>query len=344
MRLGLIARSDPRGLGIQTRAVYDHLHPDRTLVIDMGDLGRGYPTHHADWYPDGTVIPFDGHRLPELTVRSWLEGLDVVYTAETPYDHRLPIWCHQHGVALVIHMNPEFDHWTGDPTNPHPDTFWSATTWRHELLPAGTHVVPMPVATNPRARLRDGAGGLLHVVGRRALADRNGTNIVFRSWRTSHAHARWTITTQDRLPMARPPRHIALHASGPVDNPNDLYELGDVLVLPRRYGGLCLPAQEAMAAGLPVVMTDVSPNRDWPIIPIPARRGMPVHTAAGQIVTAEVNPRDLAQVTDALIGQPAQVCAMSARALQWATEHSWEALTPLWIRELELAAERRHAA
>ena len=40
------------------------------------------------------------------------------------------------------------------------------------------------------------------------------------------------------------------------------------MVLPRRYAGLCLPMNEALISGLPVFMTDVSPNnqilpREW---------------------------------------------------------------------------------
>lgn len=338
MKLGLIARSDPRGLGNQTRAVHDHLHPDRTLVVDMGDLGRGYPTH-PHWYPNAVTLPFDGHRLPELQVRSWLDGLDVVYTAETPYDHRLPTWCRQHGVALVVHMNPEFDTWTTDPTKARPHAFWSATTWRHQLLPEGTRVVPMPVAPHPRARRRDGSGGFLHVVGRRAMADRNGTRIVFQAWRACRQKQRWTITTQDRLALARPPRHIDLHVSGPIDDPDELYDMGDILVLPRRYGGLCLPAQEAMAAGLAVVMPAVSPNLDWPILPVEARRGPAVRCAAGVVRTADVAPRDLGKLVDQLLMDPAQVADLSARSLAWAAEHSWDALAPRWMEELEAVAD-----
>lgn len=343
MRLGILARSDPRGLGHQTRAVYQHLRPERTLVIEMGELGRGYPTH-PDWYPDGTFVPFDGHRLPELTVRSWLEGLDVVWTAETPYDHRLPTWCRQHGVALVVMANPEFDTWTTDHTKARPHAFWSATTWRHEQLPEGTRVVPMPVAPHPRARLRDGASGFLHIVGRRAMADRNGTNTIFKAWRATRQRQRWTITTQDRLAMARPPRHIDLHVAGPLDDPDELYDLGDILVLPRRYGGLCLPTQEAMAAGLAVVMPAVSPNLDWPIASVAAHRGPVVRCAAGQVLTADVTPRDLAALMDRMVQDSDMVAALSAQSLAWAAEHSWDALRARWLAELEAVADLASAA
>lgn len=343
MRLGAICRSDPRGLGNQTRAVYENLRPERALVIDMGELGRGYPTHHEEWYPGETVVPFDGHRLPELQVRQWLDGLDVVWTAETPYDHRLPTWCAQHGVALIVMLNPEFDHWTTDATKPRPQVFWSATTWRQAQHPAGTRIVPMPVAPHPRAHVRDGAGGFLHVVGRRAMADRNGTRSVFGSFRYSKRRQRWTITTQDRLAMGRPPRHIDLHVSGPLDDPDDLYDLGDILVLPRRYGGLCLPAQEAMAAGLPVLMPETSPNLNWPIRPLPARRGPMVKCAAGPVRTVEVPPLEIARAADELAGDPQLVKDLSLVSLEWAAAHSWEALAPMWWAELEAAADRAAA-
>jgi glycosyltransferase involved in cell wall biosynthesis len=42
----------------------------------------------------------------------------------------------------------------------------------------------------------------------------------------------------------------------------DLYKEGDLYILPRRYGGLCLPMQEALSTGIPVFMPDISPNRD----------------------------------------------------------------------------------
>ena len=45
-------------------------------------------------------------------------------------------------------------------------------------------------------------------------------------------------------------------------NNEDLYKNFDALILPRRYGGLCLPMNEALMSGLPVIMTDISPNYD----------------------------------------------------------------------------------
>lgn len=32
------------------------------------------------------------------------------------------------------------------------------------------------------------------------------------------------------------------------------------MILPRKYAGLCLPMNEALMSGLPVIMTDIEPN------------------------------------------------------------------------------------
>ncbi len=41
-----------------------------------------------------------------------------------------------------------------------------------------------------------------------------------------------------------------------------MYKDFDALILPRRYAGLCLPTNEALISGLPVIMTDTSPNNE----------------------------------------------------------------------------------
>jgi glycosyltransferase involved in cell wall biosynthesis len=40
----------------------------------------------------------------------------------------------------------------------------------------------------------------------------------------------------------------------------NLYKGFDLMVLPRRYAGLCLPMNEALISGIPVFMTNISPN------------------------------------------------------------------------------------
>lgn len=342
MKIGIIARADKRGLGNQTREAVEHLDPTRVLVIDPGDAGGEF-AQHPEWYDrqDALVVPWAHGELPDYRVKGWLRGLDVVYTAETFYDWRIPEWAYDLGVGTVCHINPEL---FGGNRHLLPVTWWAATPWRLDFLPRGTRVVPMPVAVERFPSYQSDPGGpirFLHTAGHRAAWDRNGTTTVARATRQMRSTCDVIIRGQNSvLPVETAPgAGVRLTTEpGGVDDYWDLYAGGDVLVLPRRYGGLCLPAQEAMAAGLALVMSDVEPNQVWPIIPLPARAVREVDVLCGTIALHEVNDWDLAEVLDDLATHPEKVRAAQDRALAWAVGNSWSALAGRW--ESELAAAR----
>lgn len=347
MKVGLLARAEDRGIGIQTWGFYRHMRPDRTLVVDMGQLARGFPMH-LDRYPDATVVPFDGVQLPEATVREWLAGLDVVFMVETPYDYRLLGWADELGVATVIQINPEFFRWgPAEPDLPRPTAWWAPTTWRLHDLPKGMRHVPVP--TDPerwQGRQRDRAGTFLHMAGHRAMADRNGTTLMLQAVRHVREPMRVVFASQDRrLPSARGyGRHVKVESKlGGVADPATLYDDADVLVMPRRYGGLCLPVLEASAAGLVTVMPDASPqSHDWPHVQlVPADRGADFKTQAGPVALWNADPRALGATLDALAADPERVARLSAEALAWADANSWAVLRPLYLQELRRACDRR---
>jgi hypothetical protein len=115
-----------------------------------------------------------------------------------------------------------------------------------------------------------------------------------------------------------------------------------VILIPRRYGGLCLPAQEALSFGRALVMPDVSPNADWPILPLPARfaADSTIRTVAGEIPAAIVEPRDVARLLDELAADPARVWEQSVRAYEWAQRHTWARMKPVYDAQLAEACLR----
>lgn len=344
MRLGLIARAEDRGLGNLTWEFHRHLHPDRTLVVDMGQLARGFQPHLGR-YPDATVVHFDGAQLPEDEVRSWLDGLDVVYSAETFYDWHVLTWAREAGVATVLHVMPEFYRHVAEDL-PHPTATWAPTPWRLDLLPDDTTLVPVPVATDRFPKTLPPIGRplrVLHVAGHRAAGDRNGTLQLAQALRRVTRPMRVRFLTQDpRLPAMRVSRDVQLEVEcGGRRDYWELYDDADVLALPRRYGGLSLPAQEAMAAGLAVVMPDVSPNDWWPTIRVPATSRGALNTPGGPVPLYAANPTLLARTLDALAAEPENVVAVARQAGQvWVEANSWDALAPRYIAELERAADR----
>jgi len=342
MRVGLIARAEDRGLGNLTWEFHRHVQPERTLVVDMGTLARGFQPH-LDRYPDATVAAFDGATLPEQLVREWLDGLDVIYSAETFYDWHLLTWAAEAGVATVLHVMPEFYRHVAEDL-PHPTATWAPTPWRWDTLPADTRLVPVPVATDRFQRTLgyDGPLRVLHVAGHRAAGDRNGTLQLAQALRRVTQPMRVRMLTQDpRLPAMRVARSVQLEVEpGGRGHYWDLYDDADVLALPRRYGGLSLPVQEALAAGLAVVMPDVDPNAWWPTIRVPATSRGALNTPGGPVPLYAANPTRLARTLDVLAAEPDVLPAAREAAAAWVAEHSWEALLPVYLDQLAEAAVR----
>lgn len=332
MLLGVIARVDGRGLGNQTWEVARHLEPARILVVRApGSEAQGF-VPDLGRFPGATVGTINEHNwtLPEDEVRDWLSGLDVVYSAETLYDWRLADWARDANCSTVVHVNPEF-YMHHRKVLAEPTEWWAPTDWRIGHLPAGTRVVEMPVPTDRFGPPADGIS-VLHVGGRAATGDRNGTDLVLQA-STLAPEIPFTVATQTPI---RRPREVRLIEH--TENYWDLYAGHSILLLPRRYGGLCLPTIEACGAGMVPVMTDTVPNRSWPIVPLRVDRVTEVHLPAGRIdshaTTAEHIAEALRPVVDNLDEHRTQVA-------EWTQEHSWEALAPSWLEHLDRAAHAK---
>jgi len=341
----VIARSEHRGLGYQSRAVVEHMDPVSVLHVDMGVLARGFDPHPG-WYPDAATVGFDGHRFDDVdVVQDFVRSVDIIYTAETPYDWRLCGWCRTAGAGLVVHTNPELHRLVVDRDGEEPSVWWNPTGWHMDLLrqPDWTQApvveVPMPVDTDRFRPVKQPSGRptFLHVQGHPAAGDRNGTSTIARALRRVAAQQRWIIRSQNPAGVQLPAGVTGdVTIAGPVDDPAGLYVDADVLVMPRRYGGLSLPVHEAMACGLAVVMPDCPPNRRWPIIPMLAEHPGVINRRG--IVAWSPNFVDLAAVCDRLDGSPDLVAGAQAWSLAWAAKNSWQALKPVWQAALETAA------
>lgn len=343
MKLGVIARAEDRGLGILTWEVVRHLEPERVLLIDMGELDRGFP-QHRDRYPGATLVPWVDGQLPERLVRGWLEGLDVVYSAETFYDPRVVGWATLAGCATVLHVMPEFV----KPDQPRPTRVWVPTPWRRDLL-LPNELVPIPVATDRwsdkgQRNIPDFIPGeplrVLHVGGHKTTADRNGTLAFVRALSLVHERIEARITDQDAREWGRRPvgQGVTLKVEGWVGNYWDLYGDAELLVMPRRYGGLCLPVQEAAGAGLAVALPNISPNEWYPAALFRSQLGGRLETPAGRIAIGTANATHVARTLDLFARDRDHLHRYQERARSWADEHSWTSLRPYWLSQLEKAA------
>jgi glycosyltransferase involved in cell wall biosynthesis len=262
MQIGLVARCDHTGLGYQTRALAEMLNPDVILLIDSSpfkDL-KQYP----EWYKDYKVITSNG--IPGYNeYEKFLKQIDVMVTAETPYVYEAWNWARMIGVKTVCQLNWEFFDGLVQPNMPHPDQYLMPSYWHLEdfqqLFPETIYLPPpsleMP-ATKALNMSRTGKKKFVHIVGSNAIYDRNGWSSLIDALQESTGDFELHVFSQQDITGLRDKR-IIYHISDINDN-KELYEGFDALILPRRYGGLCLPMNEALLAGLPVIMTDIEPN------------------------------------------------------------------------------------
>lgn len=286
MRVGLIARADNSGLGMQTWEFFNHMLPSKTLVVDMsshngnriyGERYQGKPG--VSWCMG---IPNKG------TIDEFLVDLDVVFIAEAPYNFYLYQRAREMGIKTAVQYNYEFFDWFKYPEYPKPDLLIAPSRWnydvverwcaeqgiKHVYLHCPVDRIKLPFRKNTQHRT------FLHMVGRAAAHDRNGTETVIAASKyVKNKDAIILIHFQGEQGLGHQVTHtfddyfnyLNEHGSDrnimmqqqEYDNYQDVYKDADVLLLPRRYGGNCLPANEALSLGMPVIMTNISPNNAW---------------------------------------------------------------------------------
>lgn len=341
LALGLIARCDSRGIAHQTEEFFRHMKPDKTLVVRFDD--PAWPEDPQRFHGRNvahTASHIRHRRLTQRHVRDFVDGLDVVFTVETVYDWRLIDCAREAGARVVIQGNPEFYIHHRHPEWDGPDRWVWPTPWMldHPDIPDGT-ILPVPCVRRPVTAASpqgDGPLRILHVAGHAAAGDRNGTIDFCEAVGALSTRVHVTIIGQDGiLPAIRPRPNVTVETiPNGVEGRWSMYHDQHLVVLPRKYGGLSLPALEAMSCGCAIIMPDTSPNEIWPGPRIPARKGRLHRSPFGHIETVGVHPVQLASEIDRLNRDRDALAAEMARAQRFADLNSWDDLGPLLYRPL----------
>ena len=301
--LGLIARSDKTGLGYQTRNLAYMLKPDKIMLIDSTSFNGN--KQHPEWYDGFDVVTIKGFPR-EHHCRQFITGLTKLVMCENPYNFALIKLANEQGIKTFIQYNWEFleYHRAGFPR---PTNFWSPSYWHLDKMQSAypdTIYLPPPSYANDFKTAREvnfnrsGKRRFLHIIGKAAHADRNGTASVILAALNSKNDFELVIKSQTPIDKRVDDKRIVYEVGDP-DDQADLYADFDAMILPRRYGGLCLPMNEALLSGLPVIMTDISPNNrvlpaEW-LVPATvidrflARTMIDVYEADINVLTARID-------------------------------------------------------
>lgn len=264
MRIGLIARADKTGLGNQTRNLAYMLKPSKVLVIDSS------PFNHNKQYFE-TFNGFNSYKVvgfpTNRQVISFMRNIDVLISCETFYNQSFVTLGKRLGIRTFLQYNYEFLDYLNTSGLTLPTKLISPSYWNiNEVQSKFGNVVYLPPPTDHRLFNktrqtnfnRDGKK-FLHILGRAAVNDRNGTMDLIKSLEYTDSNFELVIKTQTPLPFHVNDNRVTIDSTSPIDE-TDLYLNFDAMILPRRYAGLCLPMNEALMSGLPVIMTDIEPN------------------------------------------------------------------------------------
>lgn len=357
MRLGLIARADNSGLGMQTWEFYRHMQPAKTMVVDISRFNgnKQYPER----YPERAVFINDIPQPPQID--EFLKDLDVVFIAEAAYNPYLYYRAKELGVKTAVQYNYEFFDWfTPSPHAPKPDMFIAPSRWNFEKVQTlcDHHNIKHVYLHCPvdREKLpfkqKDQAKTFLHVAGRSAAHDRNGTMSVIAASALLTSDAKIKMHFQGEQGLSHQATHnidyyrnLAQKIGGgnltieqhEYKDYQEVYSQGDVLLLPRRYGGNCLPLNEALSLGMPVIMTNISPNNfllppDW-LIPSEKIGQFEPRTV---VEIYGCKPQDLADKIDSFANSDEETTKIQSNVADAiAQQISWEEMKPRYIEALE---------
>ena len=290
MRLALIARMDKTGLGNQTRALAEMLNPNKLLVIDSTPFGKGeqYPSFYKNMnaYRNlGMIKPTDGLRF--------LRDVDIVFSCETFYSPTFINDAKYRNAKTILQYNYEFLANHENDRIPLPDVLIAPSLWRiDEAREKFGDIIYLPPPTNElkfwgnvqHNHARTGKKKFLHIVGHKAVHDRNGTDDLIAALKLTDADFELHIKTQNPLGIDVSDPRVIVDMSSPQDE-TQLYRDYDAMILPRRYAGLCLPMNEALLSGLPVIMTNIDPNNKI----LPAEWLIEAHTIGKFMAKTEID-------------------------------------------------------
>jgi hypothetical protein len=242
----------------------------------------------------------------------FLNDVDVVISCETFYHLDFVDLARKQGTKTILQYNYEL---FGNLTNPDwslPDVLISPSLWNIDIVKkrfgSKCEVVHLPPPTDESLfnktkenNLLKNHNRILHIGGKKAAKDRNGTDSIFEMIKYSKEDYELVIKSQTPLDVICKDPRVKIEIGNP-NNREEMYDGFDAMILPRRYAGLCLPMNEALMSALPVFMTDISPNntilpKEW----LTESRKIGLFRTKSMVDIYNVAPDKLAGVVDKYI-------------------------------------------
>lgn len=317
MRIGLIARADNSGLGTLSQMFFRNLKPTKVLIVQNG-VFQIFPDRFAG--AEKTIVPATGSISRECM--EWITtDVDLILSFETFYNFDVVAVARKKGVKTVLMTMCELF-----PEHPqaHPDLYLCPSQLDLDMMPTPKAYLPVPIETDKlHWRLRETATTFIHTASHGGVSMRKGTPLLLQAMKHVKADIKVKIYSWRKFHTDDPRVEVCI---ANFQNYWQLWREGDVLIYPQDANGICLPVQEAYAAGLGVLTTNIYPFNTWlpkemmfePTEMYTRRFGnglLPVQAA-------RIDPVVLAQKIDEVAHS--SISSLSERGRDWAKANSWE--------------------
>jgi glycosyltransferase involved in cell wall biosynthesis len=316
--IGLVGRDNDKGLGLLTEEYRKRLNVTKVLVKNCPESRRrkrSCPKPYTRYVNN-----------PDRAAARWVRGFDTLFVLEFAVHPKLFRLARRRGIYSVLKVNYEF---LPESLAELPDLFLCSSSLNMEMTPYKNKIlIPDPVDTAGISfRRRTKAITFVHNAGRFGTQFANCTPVVLAAIPlVKNPNVRFIIRSQKEITFkVDDPR---IRYEGAVKDYRELYREGDVFLMPQKFRATSLPIQEAMAAGMPVMTTDMKPfNGFCPFLLKPSSKEVLTgHPLCRSVVAHLVKPETIAKAIDSIA--ETDIDRHSCLAREYAESISWDVLGP----------------
>ena len=304
---GAVIYCTEQGLGRQAKSFFDHGIFSEVLIQPHHSY-----VNHYEWYPN--------------RVRDYEELLSKcseIWFFETPFDWKYITRARERGIKTVLVLMYEC---SKNPLPYFPDVLVGGSVMEREFFGDTVHVINVPASDELVWRKRVKAEIFIHNGGHGGIGGRNGTRELMEAMKHVKSPIKLIIRTQIPIKMIDDPRIEYRVGDFPYEQ---IFDEGDVFIYPDKFGGSCLPLQEAHASGMMVMASDRHPTNTWLpkecLIPI---EGYTKERISSVFDSAIVSPIKIAECLDKWYNK--DITEFSLQGKQWKEQNSWTKLKPLY--------------
>jgi len=305
--IGTICYATESGLGIQAKSFIDNGVIDLIYVYPHSTYAE-----RKDWHIGKRVNSID-----EL-----LEKCDTLFFFETPFDWKVIPRAREKGIKTVLFPMYECSQY---PFPYYPDVLVGCSeieTTHYKELGCAIPCKHINAPVTAKWRLRSEANVFIHNAGHGGLDGRNGTKELLQAMNYVKSPIKLIIRTQDSNLKSDDSRVEIFKGTFPYE---ELWETGDILIFPEKFGGSFLPMQEAYASGIPVMASDRFPTNSW----LPKELLIPVAGYKKERIGAEfdcaiLDPVKIAEKIDEWYNK--DITKYSLMGKEWGEQNNWESL------------------